>query len=276
MDNLDNTSSYGDYKFVGRVDHVKTFNAAIKSICFNDYGMLQVSDEGLRITVEQGRSIQATLFMPPGAFKEFYVQDFQSFGLKMNVLSECLNVFGSADCSVRMMYKDQGESLQIILYPYDDEDVSTECAIKTMDCEEPINYDMNLKGPDLNVIFIRGPNLYKIFHELDKSADEFEFITSPNSPHFKITTIGIMQAVMSVEVAKTSTMMMMFNCRQTVVARYKSQQIRLANKAMQAATKVAIKTNSIGLLELHLVMQGEGQEEIFVQFYIIPLLNSVD
>jgi len=42
--------------------------------------MLQVSEDGLRITVEQGKSIQATLFMPPGAFKEFFVQDFQSFG----------------------------------------------------------------------------------------------------------------------------------------------------------------------------------------------------
>ncbi|XP_034667161.1 cell cycle checkpoint protein RAD1 [Drosophila subobscura] len=268
--------SYSDYKFVGRVDHVKTFNTAIKSICFNDYAVLHISDEGLRITVEQGRSLQATLFMPPGAFTEFHVQDFQSFGLKLNDLSECLNLFGSADCSIRMMYKDQGECLYLILYPYDDEDVSTECAIKTMDCEEPIDHDMNLKGTDLNVIFARGPNLYKIFHELDKSAEEFEFITSPDSPYFKITTVGVLQAVFSVEVAKTSSMMMMFNCRQTVTARYKSQQIRLTNKAMQAATKVAIKTNSIGLLELHLVIQGEGQEEIFVQFYVIPLLNSVD
>ncbi|KAH8249545.1 hypothetical protein KR032_010439, partial [Drosophila birchii] len=272
--NMEEASPYGDYKFVARLDHVKTFNQAIKSICFNDYGMLQVSDDGLRITVEQGKSIQATLFMPPGAFKEFYVQDFQSFGLKMNVLSECLNLFGSADCSLRMMYGDQGDPLKIILYPYDDEDVSTECAIKTMDCEEPIDYDMNLKGSDLNVIFVRGPNLSKVFHELEKSAEEFEFVTSPDRPHFKITTVGIMQAVFSVEVAKTSPMMMMFNCKQTVVARYKSQQIRMTNKAMQAATKVAIKTNSIGLLELHLVMQGEGQEEIFVQFYIIPLLNA--
>ncbi|KAH8267439.1 hypothetical protein KR018_002351, partial [Drosophila ironensis] len=269
------SSPYGDYKFVGRVDHVKTFNQAIKSICFNDYGMLQVSDDGLRITVEQGRSIQATLFMPPGAFKEFHVQEgVISFGLKMNVLSECLNLFGSADCSLRIMYQDLGNPLKIILYPYDDEDVSTECAIQTMDCDEPIDYDMELKGPDLNVIFVRGPNLSKVFHELEKSAEEFEFITSPEKPHFKITTVGIMQAVFSVEVAKTSPMMMMFNCKQTVKARYKSQQIRLTNKAMQSATKVAIKTNTIGLLELHLVMQGEGQEEIFVQFFIIPLLNA--
>ncbi|KAH8337590.1 hypothetical protein KR074_011669 [Drosophila pseudoananassae] len=274
MSCMEEPSPYGDYKFVGRVDHVKVFNQAIKSICFNDYGMLHVSDEGLRITVEQGKSIQATLFMPPTAFKEFYVQDFQSFGLKMNVLSECLNLFGSADCSLRIMCRDQGSPLKIILYPYDDEDVSTECAIQTMDCDEPIDYDLELKGPDLNVIFVRGSNLSKVFHELEKSAEEFEFITSPEKPHFKITTVGIMQAVFSVEVAKTSPMMMMFNCKNTVVARYKSNHIRLTNKAMQSATKVAIKTNSIGLLELHLVMQGDGQEEIFVQFYIIPLLNE--
>ncbi|EDX03482.1 GD22824 [Drosophila simulans] len=106
-----------------------------------------------------------------------------------------------------------------------------------MDCDEPIDYDQNLKDPDLNVIFVRGPNLSKVFNELEKSAEEFEFVTSPNRPHFKITTVGIMQAVFSVEVAKTSPMMMMFNCKQTVVARYKSQQIRMTNKAMQSATK---------------------------------------
>ncbi|XP_017075950.2 cell cycle checkpoint protein RAD1 [Drosophila eugracilis] len=267
-------SPYGDYKFVGRVDHIKTFNQAIKSICFNDYGMLQVSEDGMRITVEQGKSIQATLFMPPGAFKEFHVEEFQCFGLKMNVLSECLNLFGSADCSLRMMYRGHGDPLMIILFPYDDDDVSTECALKTMDCDEPIDYDMNLKDPDLNVIFVRGPNLAKVFNELEKSAEEFEFVTSPQRPHFKITTVGIMQAVFSVEVAKTSPMMMMFNCKKTVVARYKSQQIKITNKAMQSATKVAIKTNSIGLLELHMVMQGEGHDEIFVQFFIIPLLHT--
>ncbi|XP_002037596.2 cell cycle checkpoint protein RAD1 [Drosophila sechellia] len=267
-------SPYGDCKFVARVEHIKTLTQAIKSICFNDYGMLQVSEDGLRITVEQGKSIQATLFMPPGAFMEFRVQDFQCFGVKMNVLSECLSLFGSADCSLRMMYRDKGDPLKIILYPHDDDDVSTECAIKTMDCDEPIDYDQNLKDPDLNVIFVRGPNLSKVFNELEKSAEEFEFVTSPNRPHFKITTVGIMQAVFSVEVAKTSPMMMMFNCKQTVVARYKSQQIRMTNKAMQSATKVAIKTNSVGLLELHLVMQGDSQEEIFIQFFIIPLLNT--
>lgn len=33
---MDDATPYGDYKFVGRVDHVKIFNQAIKSICFND------------------------------------------------------------------------------------------------------------------------------------------------------------------------------------------------------------------------------------------------
>ncbi|ALC47066.1 Rad1, partial [Drosophila busckii] len=267
-------SQYADYKFVCRLDHIKTFYASIKSICFSEFGTLQVSEDGLLITVEQGKSIQATLFIAPAFFSEFYVQDSPSFSIQINVLAECLSLFGLADCSIKMMYKGDGAPLLILLEPHDDEDVSTECAIRTTNVEEPIEYELDPNSSSLNTLFMRGPDFSNIIHELDKAAEEYEFTISPLAPHFKIATVGVMQAESSVEVAKSSDMIILFNCRETTVAHYKSQQIRMTNKALQVATKVAIKTDASGLLELHFMMQSENVEEMYVRFFITPLLDN--
>ncbi|XP_030374641.1 cell cycle checkpoint protein RAD1 [Scaptodrosophila lebanonensis] len=266
-------SQYGDYKFVGHLDHIKTFHACIKSLCFGENGTVTFSEEGLRITVEQGKSIQATLFMDPKFFAEYHVKDLTSFGLKLNVFAECLSLFGVMDCSVKMLYKGDGAPLIVLLEPHNDDDVSTECAIKTLHVDEPIEYELDENSASLNVIFMRGPDLFNIFNELDKAAEELEFTLSPQRPHFKIATVGVVQAESTVEVAKSSDMILLFNCRDTTVARYKSQQLRLMNKALQAATKVAIKTDASGLLEMHFMMQSGDAEEIYVQFFLTPLLD---
>lgn len=238
------------------------------------FGTLQASDDGLLITVEQGMSIQATLFIAPAFFAEFYVQGSQNFSVKISVLAECLSLFGLADCGIKMMYKGEGSPLLILLEPHDDEQVSTECAIKTTNVDEPMEYELDPNSSSLNTLFMRGPDLSNIFHELDKAAEEYEFTISPLKPHFKIATLGIMQAESSVEVAKSSDMIILFNCRETTVAQYKSQQIRLTNKALQVATKVAIKTDASGLLELHFMLQSDDQEEMYVRFFITPLLET--
>ncbi|EDW59676.2 cell cycle checkpoint protein RAD1 [Drosophila virilis] len=266
-------SQYENYKLVCRLEHIKTFYSSIKAICFSDFGTLQASEDGLLITVEQGKSIQATLFIAPAFFAEFKVDGAPSFSVKINVLAECLSLFGLSDCSIKMLYKGEGAPLLLLLEPHDDDQVSTECSIKTTNVEEPMEYELDLNSSSLNTIFMRGPDLSNIFHELDKAADEYEFTISPLKPHFKITTLGVMQAESSVEVAKSSDMIILFNCRETTVARYKCQQIKLTNKAMQVATKVAIKTDASGLLEMHFMMQSDDQEEMYVRFFITPLLE---
>ncbi|XP_017863133.1 PREDICTED: cell cycle checkpoint protein RAD1 isoform X2 [Drosophila arizonae] len=247
-------SQYENYKLVCRLEHIKTLYSSIKAICFSDFGTLQASEDGLLITVEQGKSIQATLFIAPAFFAEFKVDGSPSFSVKMNVLAECLSLFGLSDCSIKILYKGEGAPLLLLLEPHDDDQVSTECSIKTTNVEEPMEYDLDANSSN-------------------KAADEFEFTISPLKPHFKIITLGVMQAESSVEVAKSSDMVILFNCRATTVARYKSQQIKLTNKAMQVASKVAIKTDASGLLEMHFMMQCDDQEEMYVRFFITPLLE---
>ncbi|XP_023166439.2 cell cycle checkpoint protein RAD1 [Drosophila hydei] len=269
-------SQYEDYQMACHLKHIKTFYSSIKAICFSDFGTLEANEDGILISVEQGKSIQATLFISAAFFAEFRIDGSPSFSVKINVLAECLSLFGLSDCSVRILYKGEGSPLLLLLEPHDDDQVSTECSIKTTNMEELMEYDLDANSSSLNTIFMRGPDLSNIFHELDKAADEFELTISPLKPHFRITTLGVMQAETSVEVAKSSDMVILFNCRETTVARYKSQQIKLTNKAMQVASKVAIKTDASGLLELHFMMNADDQKEMYVRYFITPLLETED
>ncbi|XP_037940851.1 cell cycle checkpoint protein RAD1-like [Teleopsis dalmanni] len=268
--NMLTQSQYSNFKFVGRLDNIKTFYSGIKALNFGEYGSFQITDDGFRVTVENGKTIQASLFITMSCFSEYHVDGIVNFSINMNVISECLGIFSATNCSIKMFYKGHSAPLIIVLEPHDEDNITTECAIKTTNYEEPIDFSLDEDNPSLNVIFIRGPDLSNIFHELDKAAEEIEITLSPRRPHFKIDTLGVMQSEASIEVAKTSDMMMLFNCRETTTARYNSSQIRLTLKALSVASKVAIKTDSSGLLEMHFMMQSEDRAEMYVQFYITP------
>ncbi|XP_053948852.1 cell cycle checkpoint protein RAD1 [Anastrepha obliqua] len=264
---------YSNFKFVARLDQIKTFYTGIKALSFENNGKFQISEDGLRVTVEEGQSVQANLYMTASCFAEFHVVDMVTFGINMSIISECLGLFAGMPCSLKMFYKGHGAPLVLVLRPNDEADISAECSIKTTNVEDVIDYNLDEDSPSLNVVFVRGPALAHLFQELNKAADELRIILSPRQPHFKIETLGVMKTETFVEVAKTSDMMMLFNCRETTSACYRNSEMRLTHKALAAATKVAIKTDLSGLLEMHFMMQSEEQTEVYVQFYIMPLAD---
>ncbi|XP_017494588.1 PREDICTED: cell cycle checkpoint protein RAD1 [Rhagoletis zephyria] len=264
---------YSNFKFVARLDQIKTFYTGIKSLNFENNGKFQISEDGVRVTVEEGQCVQANLYMTASCFAEFHVVDMVTFGINMNIISECLGLFAGVPCSLKMFYKGHGAPLVLVLRPNDEADISAECSIKTTNVDDVIDYNLDENSSSLNVVFVRGPSLAHLFQELNKAADELRITLSPRQPHFKIETLGVVKTETFVEVAKTSDMMMLFNCRETTSACYRNTEIRLTHKALAAATKVAIKTDSSGLLEMHFMMQSEEQAEVYVQFYIMPLAD---
>ncbi|XP_059223486.1 cell cycle checkpoint protein RAD1 [Stomoxys calcitrans] len=266
-------SQYSNFKFVARLDQIKTLTAGIKSLTFGEYGAFMVNEDGFTCTVEQGKCIQASLFLMPACFSEFHVDGVVHFNINMNVLNECLSIFSGIDCSLKMFYKGPEAPLVIVLEPKDESDISTECSIKTMLQDEIMEYALDENSSSLNVLFIRGPELMTIFQEFDKSTEELEITISPRRPHFKIDTLGVMQSESSIEVAKTSDMILMFNCRETTKARYKSSLIRLTQKALSVSSKVAIKTDLSGLMEMHFMLQDSSEAEIYIQFFITPMAD---
>ncbi|XP_037892771.1 cell cycle checkpoint protein RAD1 [Glossina fuscipes] len=264
---------YINYRFVGCLENIKTFAAGIRSVGFGDHGIFHINEDGLRCTVEQGKCIQANLFITPSCFSDYHVDGLVHFTINMNVLIECLSIFAGTDCSMKMFYKDD-DPLVIILEPHDEDNIRTECSIKTTHYDETMDFSLDADSHSLNTVFIKGREMANIFHDLDKSAEELQITLSPRKPYFKVETLGVMQSECSIEVAKTSEMMILFNCKNITTGRYKISLMRATQRAMLAASKVAIKTDLTGLLEMHFMMQDENQAEVYAQFYITPVVEN--
>uniref|UniRef100_A0A1A9WJK4 SWIM-type domain-containing protein n=1 Tax=Glossina brevipalpis TaxID=37001 RepID=A0A1A9WJK4_9MUSC len=244
---------YTNYRFFGCLENIKIFTAGIRSMGFGDNLMFHINEDGLRCTVEQYKQIQANLFITPSCFSDYHVQGLVNFTININVLIECLSIFAGIECSMKMFYK-ENDPLLIILEPHTENDTRTECSIKTTHYDETMDFSLDTDSQSLNTVFIKGREMANIFHDLDKSADELQITLSPRRPHFKVETLGVMQSECSIEVAKTSEMMIFFNCKGTTKARYRNSLIRATQKAMLASSKVAVKTDASGLLEMHFMM----------------------
>ncbi|XP_055853339.1 cell cycle checkpoint protein RAD1 [Episyrphus balteatus] len=267
-------TQYSNFKFAGRLDKVKAFYAGMKAISFGETAKFQINENGFRIMTENAKSIQASLFITKEVFEEFFLDGEYNFSVNMNILVECIGLFAGSDCSMKMFYKGEGAPLIMVIEDHADEDVTTECSIKTSQFEESTEYSLNENSPNYNIIFIRGPDMSQIFSEIDKTADELEITLSPKVPHFRIATIGVMQSESNIEVAKTSDMMLMFNCRGDTVTRYKCSHIRLTSKALSACSKVALKTDSSGLLELHFMIYSSDEAQVYIQFFVLPMVEE--
>lgn len=269
-------TQYSNFKFAGRLDKVKAFHAGMKAINFGETAKFQINENGFRIMTENANSIQASLFITKEVFEEFFLDGEYNFGVNMNILVECIGLFANGECSMKMFYKGEGAPLMLVIEDHADEDVTTECSIKTSRYEELTEYSLNENSPSYNIIFIRGPDMADLFSQIDKSAEEVEITLSSKVPHFRIATIGVMQNESNIEVAKTSDMMLMFNCRGHTVTRYRCSHIRLTSKALSASSKVAIKTDSSGILEMHFMIYSSDDAQVYIQFFVLPLIDDVD
>lgn len=75
------------------------------------------SEEGLKVTVEQNKCVQASAYIPCGNFWDYTISssDTVEFKVNLSVLTECLNIFGSEEeSSVKIFYKSNGAPLIIM------------------------------------------------------------------------------------------------------------------------------------------------------------------
>lgn len=263
-------------KFVAKLDNIKTFYTALKAINFNENANLSISDDGLKAVVEDSKFVQASLYITRSCFSEFRLQNNEeiSIRLSLSVITDCLSIFANPDCCMKIMYKGQGAPLVLILEQHDTDDLITEVSVKTKNDTEQLEFTIDEENDNYNSLIIRGPNFFNLFNEISKSADEIEILISPKSPNFQITALGETQAESKMEIAKSSDMFITYYCRKETKARYKTSHIRMMMKALGLATKVALRTDETGLLGLQIMVLSEGDSQIYIEYFITPLIED--
>lgn len=269
-------SQFTQVRFLAKLDNVKLFYSSLKAINFSDDANILVSDEGLRVTVEMAKYVQANAYISKACFSEFRLSGDEELDIRvsLSVLTDCLSVFAGSDCSMKLLYKGPGAPLVLILEHHGEDDLITEVSVKTKNGQPNLEFEIDDEGDSFNQIMFRGMDFSNLLSDMDKAADELEIYMSPQSPYFRVTSLGVVQAETNVEVAKTSDMVTSFSCQKMSTARYKMSHIRLAMKGLAISNKVAVKTDKSGLLEIQTEVMKESDADIYLVLYVTPLIDD--
>lgn len=263
-------------RFVGHMDNIKMFYNALKSVHFHNDVMIVWTDNGFKAVVQDAKYLQGSLYVNKTCFSEYRLMKETTIRINLAVLCDCLSIFANSgvDCSMKMIYKGDGTPLIVILEQHGNDDLVTECSIKTKTFEEPLDFCIDDSNQGYNSIILRGSDFAALLNEIDKSAEELEIFMSPKSPYFRLTVLGVVQSESNVEVAKTSERIITFACNNECSNKYRMSHIRGVMKSLVLASKVAIRTDSTGLLNLQLMIGPNSN--IYIEFYVTALVNDFE
>ncbi|XP_041971903.1 cell cycle checkpoint protein RAD1 [Aricia agestis] len=263
------------YYFTAAMDSGKTLCSLLKAIQFQECAVFSAMPEGLKLTVEEGKCVQASAYIPAENFTEYNVRDDVDvmFKISIAVLTECLNIFGSGEeSSLKMYFRCEGSPLLLVLQPQSVNNVMTDCEIATQTADSVLELrDENAE--DVAKLVLKAPAFLGLLADLERTCDTIELNLSPVHPHVSIVTYG-MQDRSCIEVPKSSDMVQSFACDQPLSLKYQSSHIRLIMKALAISSKAVLRCSSNGLLLLQLKLEKEDQRQMFSEFYIVPLIDD--
>lgn len=271
-------SQFSQITFIGHLDNTKVFYNALNAVNFNEDVTIILSDNGLKAVVEDAKYVQASVYVTKGCFTDYQLQSTEEVSIRVHlgVICECLSIFAGVDCSMKIIYKGEGAPLVFVLEQHGEDDLVTECSIKTKNAQPTLDFALDDECASFNSIILRGPDFAQLLSEINRSADELELYMSPTVPYFKISTLGVVQSDSTLQVAKSSDMMLMFACKQMCSVRYKMSHIRIPMKAIGLATKVAVRTDGSGLLSMQMMVLSEENAQIYVEYFVTPLTEEED
>ncbi|KAL4841208.1 hypothetical protein H8958_000122 [Nasalis larvatus] len=85
------------YSFVASLDNVRNLSTILKAGHFRKCGTYFATKNGIKVTLENTKCVQANAFIQAGIFQELKVQEESvTFRINLIVLLDCLSIFGSS------------------------------------------------------------------------------------------------------------------------------------------------------------------------------------
>ncbi|XP_076973059.1 cell cycle checkpoint protein RAD1 isoform X2 [Tamandua tetradactyla] len=208
------------YSLVASLDNVRNLSNILKAIHFREHATCFATKNGLKVTVENAKCVQANAFIQAEIFQEFTVHEESiTFRINLTILLDCLSIFGSSPMpgtltALRMCYQGYGYPLMLFL---EEGGVVTVCKINTQEPEETLDFDFCSTNV-INKIILQSEGLREAFSELDMTSDILQITMSPDKPYFRLSTFGNAGSS-HLDYPKDSDLMEAFHCNQTQVNR---------------------------------------------------------
>jgi cell cycle checkpoint protein len=254
--------------FVAKIDSARTLSSILKAIHFKETATCFISSNGLKITVEDAKCVQGNAFVQSAIFQEFsFTEESATFKINMNVLLECLNIFGSKDpahqTALKMCYNGYGSPLVLLL---EENGVLTDCSIRTQEPEETLDFDF-CSANVVNKAILKAECMREVFAELDMTSDVLQILLSPDSPYFRLSTFGN-AGTTHFDIPSDSEMMETFDCRQTQAYRFKITLLKPSLKALTLASRVSVRLDTRGFLSMQYMIRNHDGSVSFVEYLV--------
>ncbi|NXY87705.1 RAD1 protein, partial [Alcedo cyanopectus] len=259
------------YALFASLDNVRRLSSLLKAVHFQDHATCFATANGLRVTVEDAKCIQANAFIQAEIFQEFAVQEQSvTFRINLSVLLDCLTIFGISSLSgtltaLRMCYRGYGHPLMLFL---EEGGVVTICKINTQEPEDLLDFDF-CSTKVVNKIILQSEGLREAFAELDMTSEVLQITMSPDKPYFRLSTFGNAGSA-HLDYPRDSDLMEAFHCNQTQTNRYKISLLKPSTKALAISCKVSIRTDAQGFLSLQYMIRNDDGQICFVEYYCCP------
>ncbi|NXD82215.1 RAD1 protein, partial [Halcyon senegalensis] len=259
------------YALFASLDNARHLSSLLRAVHFQDHATCFATANGLRVTVEDAKCIQANAFIQAEIFQEFSVQEQSvTFRINLSVLLDCLTIFGTSSLpgtltALRMCYRGYGYPLMLFL---EEGGVVTVCKINTQEPEELLDFDF-CSTKVVNKIILQSEGLREAFAELDMTSEVLQITMSPDKPYFRLSTFGNAGSA-HLDYPRDSDLMEAFHCNQTQTNRYKISLLKPSTKALAISCKVSIRTDAQGFLSLQYMIRNEDGQICFVEYYCCP------
>ncbi|NXR10824.1 RAD1 protein, partial [Semnornis frantzii] len=259
------------YVLVASLDNARHLSSLLRAVHFQDHATCFATSNGIRVTVEDAKCMQAHAFIQAEIFQEFTLQEKSvTFRINLSVLIDCLTIFGTGSLpgtstALRMCYRDYGYPLMLFL---EEGGVVTVCKINTQEPEELLDFDF-CSTKVINKIILQSEGLREAFAELDMTSEVLQITMSPDKPYFRLSTFGNAGSA-HLDYPKDSDLMEAFHCNKTQTNRYKISLLKPCTKALALSSKVSIRTDDRGFLSLQYMIRNEDGQICFVECYCCP------
>ncbi|XP_076175493.1 cell cycle checkpoint protein RAD1 isoform X2 [Ptiloglossa arizonensis] len=262
------------YMLVAKLANLKTTVQLLKAINFKESATCFATENGLKVTVEDSKCMQASIYIPSYVFQEFKLKEDVIFCINLNVLVECLCMFWSninsqgSSVALQLFYKGAGHPVTVLI---EEDGIITDCSLKTQDPDELLDFHLEPENV-LNKVVLQTELLKDILSELDPTSNIIELLLSPSAPFFRISTAGL-AGVCHVELPHDGDLIDNFQCNSTATSCYKLLHIKPAMKALLYANKVSLRTDTCGLLCFQYMVKTDEGHTCYIEYYISPVTD---
>ncbi|MBN3274846.1 RAD1 protein, partial [Polyodon spathula] len=259
------------YVLTASLDNARNLSNILKAIQFKDHATFLATSNGIKVTVEDSKCLQANAFIQAEIFQEFSIQeDSVMFRINLTVLLDCLTIFGGGavpgvTTALKMCYNGYGYPLTLFL---EEGGVVTVCKINTQEPEETLDFDFCSTNV-INKVILQSDSLREAFSELDMTSEVLQITMSPDKPYFRLSTFGNSGSA-HCDYPKDSDMMEVFQCTQTQTNRYKMSLLKPSTKALSLSCKVSIRTDNRGFLSLQYMVRNDDGQICFIEYFCCP------